>query len=109
MIVIHLGQSSCRCDTNNVLSPDSFALFDHLFVGDRLSIILINSVVNCGDDPSGILNPEKTFIHGFLGLINFLKAGDKHSAVIFNIYTVILLLVTILKPRTVKGTSLQTL
>ena len=61
------------------------------------------------DDPSGILNPGKTFIHGFSGLINFLKAGDKHPTIIFNIYTVILHLVTILKPSMVRGTSLQTL
>ena len=61
------------------------------------------------DDPSGILNPEKTFIHGFLSLINFLKAGDKHPAVIFNSFTTILLLVIILKPSMVEGMSLRTL
>ena len=65
--------------------------------------------VLCADDLSGILNPGKTFIHGFLSLIIFLKAGDKHPAIIFNIYTVILHLVTILKPSTVEGTSLRTL
>ena len=58
------------------------------------------------DDPSGILNPGKTFIQGFLSLINFLKARDKHPAIIFNIFAVILLLVTILKPSMVEGTSL---
>ena len=51
------------------------------------------------DDPSGILKLGKTFIHGFLSLIKFLKAGNKHPAVIFNIFTIILLLVIILKPR----------
>ena len=44
------------------------------------------------DDPSGILNlgkTRKTFIQGFSSLIIFLKAGDKHPTIIFNIYTVI--------------------
>ena len=58
------------------------------------------------DDPLGILNPGKTFIHGFSGLIKFLKAGDKHPTIIFNIYTAILHLITILKLRTVEGMSL---
>ena len=62
-----------------------------------------------GDDPSGILKPGKTFIQGFSSLINFLKARDKHPAIIFNMFTVILLLVTILKPRTVEGMSLRML
>ena len=61
------------------------------------------------DDPSGILNLGKTFIQGFSSLINFLKARDKHPAIIFNIFGVILLLVTILKPRMVDGMSLQML
>ena len=65
--------------------------------------------VEADDDPSGILKPGKTFIHGVLSLINFLKAGDKHPPIIFNIFPAILLLVTILKPRMVKGTSLQML
>ena len=58
------------------------------------------------DDPSGILKPGKTFIQGLLSLIN---ARDKHPAIIFNMFTVILLLVTILKPSTVEGTSLRML
>ena len=41
------------------------------------------------DDPSGILNPGKTFIQGFLSLMNFLKARDKHPEIIFNIFAVI--------------------
>ena len=50
------------------------------------------------DDPSGILNLGKTFIHGFSGLINSLKDGDKHPIIIFNMFTVILLLVLIVLP-----------
>ena len=53
--------------------------------------------------------PGKTFIQGFSSLIIFLKAGDKLPIIIFNTYTVILHLVTILKPSTVQGTSLRTL
>ena len=64
---------------------------------------------DCTDDPLGILNLGKTFIHGFSGLIKFLKAGDKHPTIISNIYTVILHLVTILKPSMVEGMSLQML
>ena len=56
-------------------------------------------ILPAADDPSGILNPGKTFIQGFSSLIIFLKAGDKHPTVIFNIYTVILHLVTILKAQ----------
>ena len=61
------------------------------------------------DDPSGILNTgktRKTFIQGFSSLIIFLKAGDKLPTIILNTYTVILHLVTILKPSMVGGTSL---
>ena len=58
------------------------------------------------DDPLGILKLGKTFIHGFLSLINFLKARNKHPPIIFNIFPAILLSVTILKPRMVKGMSL---
>ena len=61
------------------------------------------------DDPSGILKPGKTFILGFLSLINSLKPGIKHPPIIFNIYPAILLLVIILKPSMVEGTSLRTL
>ena len=61
------------------------------------------------NDPSGILNLRKPFIQGFLSLINFLKARIKHLSIIFNIFTAILLLVIILKPSMVKGTSLRTL
>ena len=50
----------------------------------------------------------KTFTQGFSSLIIFLKAGDKLPTIIFNTYTVILHLVTILKPSTVRGTSLRT-
>ena len=54
------------------------------------------------DDPSEILKPGKTFIHGFSCHINLLKAGIKHPSIIFNIFPAILLLVIILKPSTVK-------
>ena len=58
------------------------------------------------DDPLRILNLGKTFIQVFSSLINFLKAGIKHPPSIFNIFPAILLLVIILKPSMVEGTSL---
>ena len=72
---------------------------------DQREQMIANNVQNV-DNPSEILNLGKIFIQGFLSLMNFLKARDKHPAIIFNVFGVILLLVTILKPRTVKGTSL---
>ena len=48
---------------------------------DEPDVTGINNKVD-NDDPSGILKPGKTFIHGFLNLINLLKAGIRHSSII---------------------------
>ena len=61
------------------------------------------------DDSSGILNLGKLFIQCFSSLTNFLKAVIKPPSIIFNMFTVILLLVIVLKFSTIEGTSLQTL
>ena len=80
------------CDASNGDSPP-------------LSLLLSDSIL-ASDDPSGILKLGKTFIHGFSSLIDFLKAGIKHPPIIFNVFPAILLLVIILKPSMVEGTSL---
>ena len=83
-------------------------VWSKIYRDDRLQGDWGQSRSKCGgyDDPLRILNPGKAFIQGFSSLINFLNARDKHLGIIFNIFGVILLLVTILKPRTVEGMSL---
>ena len=61
------------------------------------------------DDPLGILNPGKPFIQCFSSLRNFLKTRIKHSSIVFNTFTIVLLLVITLSTSTVEGMSLQAL